>query len=105
MTRREFITLLGGAAVAWPCVAYAQQPERMRRIGVLMGNPEGDPRVQANLTALREGLQSLGWIEGRNIRIDYRLAGADPEKARTFARELVGMTPDERHFPDSSANC
>jgi putative ABC transport system substrate-binding protein len=66
----------------------------MRRIGVLMGNPEGDPRVQVNLMALREGLQKLGWIEGHNIQIDYRLAGAGPEKARTFARELVGMAPD-----------
>ncbi len=93
MRRREFITFLGGAAIAWPCIAHAQSG-RMRRIGVLMGNPEGDPRVQVNLTALREGLQRLGWIEGHNIQIDYRLAGGGPEKARTFARELIGMAPD-----------
>jgi putative ABC transport system substrate-binding protein len=92
--RREFITLLGGAVVAWPSGAQAQQPERMRRIGVLMGYPEGDPQAQSNAKALQQGLQSLGWIEGRNIRIDYRWAGADPEKARTFAKELIGMTPD-----------
>jgi putative ABC transport system substrate-binding protein len=66
----------------------------MRRIVVLMGNPEGDPRAQVNLMALREGLQKLGWIEGHNIQIDYRLAGAGPEKARTFARELIGIAPD-----------
>ena len=66
----------------------------MRRIGVLMGYPEGDPNGQANVTALRQCLQGLGWVEGRNIRIDIRWAGGDPEKARTFARELIGMTPD-----------
>jgi putative ABC transport system substrate-binding protein len=92
--RREFITLLGGAAAAWPVVARAQQTERMRRIGVLMGYPEGDPQAQANVTALRRGLQNLGWIEGRNVQIDYRWAGGDPDKARTFATELIGMTPD-----------
>jgi ABC-type uncharacterized transport system substrate-binding protein len=92
--RREFITLLGGAVAAWPVVARAQQTERMRRIGVLMGYPEGDPQAQANVTALRRGLQNLGWIEGRNVQIDYRWAGGDPDKARTFATELIGMTPD-----------
>jgi ABC-type uncharacterized transport system substrate-binding protein len=66
----------------------------MRRIGVLMGNPEGDPRAQVNLTALREGLRKLGWIEGHNIQIDDRLAGGGPERARTFAIELIGMAPD-----------
>jgi ABC-type uncharacterized transport system substrate-binding protein len=94
MKRRELITLLGGAAAAWPVVARAQQTERMRRIGVLMGYPEGDPQAQANVTALRRGLQNLGWIEGRNVQIDYRWAGGDPDKARTFATELIGMTPD-----------
>ena len=93
MKRREFITLLGGAAT-WPLAAHAQQPERMRRIGVLMGYPEGDPQAQANVTALRQGLHDLGWLEGRNVQIDYRWAGGDPDKARTFAKELIGMTPD-----------
>ena len=94
MKRRAFITLLGGAAAAWPLAARAQKPERMRRIGVLMGYPKGDLQAQANVTALQQGLQSLGWIEGRNVRIDYRWAGGDPEKARAFAKELIAMTPD-----------
>jgi putative tryptophan/tyrosine transport system substrate-binding protein len=97
MNRRETVLALlalGAAAASWPLVAQAQQSERMRRIGVLMGYPEGEPDAQANVTALLEGLQSLGWVEGRNIRIDIRWAGGDPEKARTFARELIGMTPD-----------
>ena len=93
LRRREFITLLGGAA-AWPISAGAQQPERVRRIGVLMGYPEGDPQAQANVTALRQGLREVGWTEGRNVQIDYRWAGGDPDKARTFAKELIGMTPD-----------
>jgi len=84
----------GGAVAAWPLAAHAQQPERMRRIGLLMGYPEGDPQARANVVAIREGLQSLGWIEGRNIRLEFRWAGGDPDKARTFAKELVGMKPD-----------
>jgi ABC transporter substrate binding protein len=91
--RREFITLLGGA-VAWSSAARAQQGARMQRIGVLMGYPEGDRQAQANVTALRQGLETLGWIEGRNVQIDYRWAGADPDKARAFARELVGLASD-----------
>ena len=94
MRRREFITLVGGAAAAWPLAARAQQPERMRRVGVLMGYPEGDKQAQAGVSALRKGLQNLGWIEGQNIHSDYRWAGPDPEKARTFAKELAGMSPD-----------
>jgi ABC-type uncharacterized transport system substrate-binding protein len=93
LRRRQFITLVGGAGV-WPLAARAQRPEPMRRIGVLMGYPEGDPQAQANVTALRQGLKNLGWIEGRNVQIDYRWAGADPDKARAFARELVGLAPD-----------
>ena len=94
MKRRDFITLLGRAAAAWPLAARARQAERMRRIGVLMGYPEGDPQAQANVTALLRGLQDLGWIEGRNVQIDYRWAGGDPDKARAFARELIAMTSD-----------
>ena len=93
MKRRDFITLLGAAA-AWPLAAQARQAEPMRRIGVLMGYPEGDQQAQANVTALLRGLQNLGWIEGRNVQIDYRWAGADPDKARVFARELIAMMPD-----------
>jgi putative tryptophan/tyrosine transport system substrate-binding protein len=96
LQRREFITLLASAIAAgpWPTAARAQRPERMKRIGVLMGYPEGDPQAQANVTALREGLYDLGWIEGRNVQIDYRWAGGDPDKARAFAKELIGLTPD-----------
>src|SRR5215831_6304085 len=74
--------------------ASAQQGARMHRIGVLIGYPEGDRQAQANVTTLRQGLENLGWIEGRNVQIDYRWAGADPDKARAFARELVGLAPD-----------
>jgi putative ABC transport system substrate-binding protein len=74
MKRREFVTLIGGAAVAWPLAAPAQQSEQMRRIGVLMGYAENDPEGQARVASFREGLQKLGWAEGRNIRIDTRWA-------------------------------
>ena len=95
MRRREFITLLGGGAAAvWPLAARAQQPEQMRRVGLLMGYPEGDAEGQANLAAFRRGLAELGCSEDRNIQIVTRWAGADADKGRTFAKELVGMTPD-----------
>ena len=94
MKRREFITLLGGAAAAWPLAARAQQPERMRRIGVLMGYAESDPEAQACVAAFREGLQKLGWTEGRNIRIDTRWATLDAESMQRFAKELVALQPD-----------
>jgi len=91
--RREFITLLGSAA-AWPVAARAQQGERMRRIGVLMAYPESDPEGQAWVAAFREGLQKLGWVEGRNIRIDYRWGALDAEAMPRFAKELVTLQPD-----------
>ncbi|MGA9125914.1 MAG: ABC transporter substrate-binding protein [Pseudolabrys sp.] len=94
MRRREFITVFGVAAATWPLAARSQQPERMRRVGLLLGYSEDDAEGQASVAALRQRLQKLGWTEGRNIRIDTRWAGADPNKARTFAKELVGMTPD-----------
>ena len=95
LKRREFITLLGGAAAAWPLAARAQQPERMRRIGVLMGYAESDPEGQAYVAAFREGLQKLGWTEGRNIRIDTRWATPDDaESMQRFAKELVALQPD-----------
>ena len=72
MKRREFITLLGGAAAAWPLAARAQQTERIRRIGVLMPFAENDSDAQANITAFRQALQVLGWTDNRNVRIDYR---------------------------------
>jgi putative tryptophan/tyrosine transport system substrate-binding protein len=94
LRRRDFIILLGGAAAASPLAARPRPAERMRRIGVLMGYPEGDPQAQANITALLQGLQNLGWIEGRDVQIDYRWAGGDPDKARIFARELIALMPD-----------
>ena len=94
MRRREFIALIGGAAAAWPLAARAQQSEWMRRIGLLMGYPEGDVEGQASAAAFLRRLDELGWTDGRNILIDIRWAGADPNKARTFAKELVGMGPD-----------
>jgi putative tryptophan/tyrosine transport system substrate-binding protein len=94
MRRRKFITLVGGAAVAWPLAARAQQPDRMRRIGVLMAVPENDHEYQAFLAAFREGLQKLGWAEGRNIRIDTRWAALDAEAMQRFAKELVALQPD-----------
>ena len=93
MRRRTFIAALGGAA-AWPLVARAQPADRMRRVGLLMGYREDDAEGQANLAAFRQALQQLGWIEGRNIQIDIRWGGADPDKARGFAKELVAMSPD-----------
>jgi ABC-type uncharacterized transport system substrate-binding protein len=92
--RREFITLLGGAAAAWPLGAWAQQGERVRRIGVLMHLPESDPEAQARVRALLQGLQQLGWSEGRNVRIDYRFGAADVDRSRKYAAELIALAPD-----------
>jgi putative ABC transport system substrate-binding protein len=94
MKRREFITLLGGAASAWPLVVRAQQSERMKRIGLLVGYSEGDAEGQASIAAFRQKIRELGWTEGRNVLIDTRWASGDPDKARAFAKELVGMRPD-----------
>ena len=95
MRRREFIAMLGGVAVAWPIAARAQQPERMRRIGVLMGYPENDLEGPASFAAFREGLEKLGWVEDRNIRFDTRWATPeDAEARRRFAKELVALQPD-----------
>jgi putative ABC transport system substrate-binding protein len=94
MKRREFITLLGSAAVAWPLAARAQQPERMRRIGVLMSLAAGDPGGQARLVAFVQGLQEQGWTVGRNVRLDIRWAAGEPELFRRYAAELVALAPD-----------
>jgi putative ABC transport system substrate-binding protein len=93
MKRRDFITLLGGA-VAWPLAAHAQQPERMRRIGVLIPYAADDPEGQARIAAFLQGLQQLGWTEGRNVRIDYRWSAGDADRARRYAAELVALAPD-----------
>jgi putative ABC transport system substrate-binding protein len=93
MKRRQFIALLGGAAIAAPVVAHAQT-DRVSLIGVLVGATVRDPEIEARLAALREGLEKLGWIVGRNIRIEYRLAGGDPDRLRSDAAELVQLKPD-----------
>jgi putative tryptophan/tyrosine transport system substrate-binding protein len=92
--RRDFITLLGGAATSWPLAARAQQGERVRRVGVLLGFAESDSEAKAWLAAFEEGLQKLGWSQGRNLRIDYRWAGNDEARLRSYAAELVGAAPD-----------
>jgi putative tryptophan/tyrosine transport system substrate-binding protein len=95
MRRREFITLIGGTALAWPVDALAQQPERMRRIGVLMGYAQGDHESQSWVAVFQEELRKLGWTEGRNIRIDFRWAApADADLIQLFANELVGLQPN-----------
>ena len=94
MRRREFITLLGGATAAWPLAARAQQRERMRRIGVLMSMVESDPRGLEYITVFAQGLAELGWTVGRNVRIDYRWGGSDFERFRSYAAELVALSPD-----------
>jgi putative tryptophan/tyrosine transport system substrate-binding protein len=94
MKRRTFFTLLGGAAAVWPLAARAQQPERMRRIGVLMTLNESDPEVRAWAAAFQEGLQKLGWVQDRNVRIDYRWGEGDPPRLQSHAAELVRMTAD-----------
>jgi putative ABC transport system substrate-binding protein len=93
MKRREFITLLGGAAAAWPLAARAQQSERMRRIGVLVAVAD-DPESRGRITAFVQALQELGWTEGRDVRIDARWGGGDPDRFRRYATELVALAPD-----------
>src|SRR6516162_8518951 len=94
MRRREFITLLGGAA-AWPLAARAQEPDRVRRIGVLSANAEDDPEMKTRLAAFRQGLEKRGWSEGRNVFIDYRYAPVDDvDQTQAMAKELVALQPD-----------
>jgi len=91
--RRELLAALGGAAAAWPVGARAQQPERMRRIGVLTAFAEDDPEIRTRLAAFRQGLEKRGWSEARNVRIDYRFAPASAQ-AQVLAKELVALQPD-----------
>ena len=93
MKRRDFITFLGGAA-AWPLTAQARQRERMRRIGVLEGTVADDPESLARIGAFLQGLQELGWTDGRNVRIEYRWGSGNAERIRNFAEELVALAPD-----------
>ena len=94
MRRREFITLLGGAVVAWPLAARAQQRERMRRVGVLMPLAADDPEAQARILAFAQALQQLGWTEGRNVRIDTRWSAGDLADTQKYALELLALAPD-----------
>ena len=94
MKRREFITLLGGAATAWPLTARAQQPERMKRLGVLTGLTVDDVQQHAELEALMQELQKLGWSDGRNIQVYYRGGASDADQAWTSAKELIELRPD-----------
>jgi putative tryptophan/tyrosine transport system substrate-binding protein len=91
--RREFVTLLGGAAAGWPLAARAQQGERMRRIGVLMDLAENDPEGQARIAAFLQGLTQLGWTDGRNVRIDIRWATSSDD-IRKYSGELIALAPD-----------
>jgi putative ABC transport system substrate-binding protein len=92
--RREFITLLGGTAAAWPFVARAQQPEQVRRIGVLLPGDENDPVRKTSVSAFIQALADLGWTDGRNVRMDLRWYGDDNNRSRAVAQELVGLQPD-----------
>jgi putative tryptophan/tyrosine transport system substrate-binding protein len=93
LRRREFITLLGGAAAAWPHMAEAEQADRVRRIGVLMG-VANDAEGEARVAAFRQGLQQLGWVEGRNVLVEYRWGGGDPARLKIQAAEVAAMMPD-----------
>jgi putative ABC transport system substrate-binding protein len=94
MGRREFVSLVGSAAVAWQIAARAQQPERIRRIGVLMSLAADDPESMARITPFLQALRELGWTDGRNVRIDYRWAAGDADRFRKYATELVALAPD-----------
>jgi putative ABC transport system substrate-binding protein len=94
MQRREFIGLLGGAAALWPLAAHAQQPGRMRRIGVLLNITADDPESQGRLAAFAQGLQSLGWVIGQNVRVEYRWGGGSVDAMRKYAEELAALAPD-----------
>ena len=94
MRRREFITLVGGAAATWPLMAHAQQPDGVRRIGVLMGIGDSDPEAKPRVEALEGGLKDLGRTEGHNIHLDYRWTAGDLDRTRAFAKEIVDLKPE-----------
>jgi putative ABC transport system substrate-binding protein len=94
LRRRDFITLLGGAAMAWPLAALAQQPATARRVGVLMNSDEADPDYRAFLASLAQGLRKLGWIEGQNLHTEVRWNAGDPERTRALAAELLRLSPE-----------
>jgi putative tryptophan/tyrosine transport system substrate-binding protein len=92
--QREFITLLGGAATAWPLTAHAQQGERVRRVGVLVGLPADDDELQTRYAAFLQEFAELGWAVGRNLRIDTRWGASDIERIRKLATEIIALAPD-----------
>src|SRR5262245_59392671 len=92
--RREFMTLLGGATAAWPIAARGQQAERLRRLAWLIAFPEKSPLAQQIVAAVAQALQRLGWVEGRNIHIEYRFAAGEPGLFKSYAADLVGRSPD-----------
>src|SRR5262249_55517669 len=94
MRRREFITLLGGAAASGPFAARAQQGDRVRRIGLLMSGEENDPAYKSRVSAFTQALADLGWTEGRNVRMDLRGGGGDNNRMQALAKEFVGLQPD-----------
>jgi putative ABC transport system substrate-binding protein len=94
MRRREFITLVGGAAASWPLNVRGEQREPMRRIGILMHTSGDDLESRRRITTLLQALQKLGWTDGQNVRIDYRWAAGDTDRARVFAKELIELKPD-----------
>ena len=94
MQRREFITLLGGTAAAWPLAGHAQQGERVRRVGVLMPIAADDPEGQTRIAAFQQGLQQLGWTDGRNVRIETRWSRGNADDIRKYAAELATLSPD-----------
>ncbi len=94
MRRREFITLLGGTAAAWPFATWAQQSNSVRRLGVMTDTAENNPEGQARIAALRDGLKELGWIEGANLLVDYRWSEGDTDRTRSYAAGIVALKPD-----------
>src|SRR6516165_9034584 len=94
LKRRQFISLIGGAATAWPIAARAQRPDRVRRIGVLMGLAASDPDALRWISAFQQALQNSGWTEGRNLKIEYRWGTGDARVIRSYAAELIGLSPE-----------
>ena len=93
MRRREFITVLGGAATVWPLMARAQQAERVQRLGVLSGSAANDPDNNVRIAAFVQALQQLGWTDGQNVRIDFRWAAGNAQDYRKYAAELAALAP------------
>ena len=94
MRRRDFIGIIAGSAIAWPLAVQAQQPAPMRRVSVLLSIPENDPETKSRIRALRLGMRDAGWIEGRNIQIEYRYAGTDRDAINKHVAEMIGLAPD-----------